>query len=300
MGFKSVRETDLTGLKLINRGKVRDIYDLGEYLLIVATDRISAFDVVMSDPIPDKGKVLTRISAFWFDQMAEIVPHHLISIIPSEFPAACRPHEGILRDRTMLVRKARPLPVECVVRGYLAGSGWVDYQKTGAVCGIPLPEELKESDRLETPVFTPATKAERGAHDENIPFDEMERIVGKELARRVRDISIRIYLQACRHAENHGIIVADTKFEFGLINDQLVLIDELFTPDSSRFWPMDGYRPGGPQNSFDKQFLRDYLISINWDRNPPPPSLPPEIIGKTREKYLEALSRLTGEKLEEH
>ncbi|MBW2307709.1 MAG: phosphoribosylaminoimidazolesuccinocarboxamide synthase [Deltaproteobacteria bacterium] len=300
MGFKAVRETDLTGLKLINRGKVRDIYDLGEYLLIVATDRISAFDVVMSDPIPDKGKVLTRISAFWFDQMAEIVPHHLISIIPSEFPAACRPHEVILRDRTMLVRKARPLPVECVVRGYLAGSGWVDYQKTGAVCCIPLPEELKESDRLETPVFTPATKAERGTHDENIPFDEMERIVGKELARRVRDISIRMYFQACRHAENHGIIVADTKFEFGLINGQLVLIDELFTPDSSRFWPMDGYRPGGPQNSFDKQFLRDYLISINWDRNPPPPSLPPEIIGKTREKYLEALSRLTGEKLEEH
>ncbi len=300
MGFKAVRETNFAGLRLINRGKVRDIYDLGEYLLIVATDRISAFDVVMDDPIPDKGKVLTRISAFWFDQMAETVPHHLVSIIPSEFPGACRPHAEILKDRSMLVHKASPLPVECVVRGYLAGSGWVDYQKTGAVCGIPLPAGFKESDRLAAPIFTPATKAERGTHDENIPFEEMERIVGQELARRVRDISIRVYLQACRHAESHGIIIADTKFEFGLINDKLVLIDELFTPDSSRFWPMDGYRPGEPQHSFDKQFLRDYLISINWDRNPPPPHLPPEIIRKTREKYLEALHRLTGRRLEEH
>ena len=297
MAVNAVRETDLAGLQLINRGKVRDIYDLGEYLLIVATDRISAFDVVMTDPIPDKGKVLTQISAFWFQHMADIAPHHLISILPAEFPAPCRPHQEILRGRSMLVRKAKPLPVECVVRGYLAGSGWVDYWKTGAVCGIPLPPGLEESTRLDEPIFTPATKAERGTHDENIPFEEMEKLVGKELARRVRDISIRIYLQACRHAESRGIIIADTKFEFGLINDRLVLIDELFTPDSSRFWPRDGYSPGGPQNSFDKQFLRDYLISINWDRNPPPPPLPAEIIRKTRDKYIEALSRLTGRKL---
>ncbi len=297
MATQVVSITEFKNLKLKGRGKVRDIYDLGDRLLIVATDRISAFDVVMPNPIPDKGRVLTQLSKFWFDMTKEIVPNHIISMDVKDFPEECRSYQEILRDRSMLVVKTQPLPIECVVRGYLSGSGWEEYRKTGKVCGIQLPKGLVESSKLEEPIFTPATKEEIGQHDENITFEKAEKIVGKELAQRLKDISLAVYKRGRDFAEGKGILIADTKMEFGIKNGKLLLIDELFTPDSSRFWPKDDYRPGGSQKSFDKQFLRDYLLSIQWDKNPPAPQLPEEIVRKTREKYLEAYERLIGRPL---
>jgi len=293
-----VSTTEFKTLNLKGRGKVRDIYDLGNQLLIVATDRISAFDVVMPNPIPDKGRILTQLSKFWFDLTKEIVPNHVFSTEVEDYPKNCQPYQEMLRNRSMLVVKTEVLPVECVVRGYLSGSGWEEYKKTGEVCGIQLPNGLLESSKLEKPIFTPATKAEMGLHDENIPFEKVEKIVGKELAQRLKTLSIAIYEKARGIAEKRGIIIADTKMEFGLKDGTLILIDELLTPDSSRFWPKDEYRPGGPQKSFDKQFLRDYLLSIRWDKSPPAPQLPEEIIQKTREKYLEAYERLVGRPLQ--
>lgn len=294
MSEKGLIETNFPNLKLASRGKVRDIYDLGAQLLIVATDRISAFDVVMPNPIPGKGRILTRLSQFWFREMAEIVPNHLISTAVADFPAACRPYAADLEGRSMLVTKAAPLPVECIVRGYLSGSGWKDYRETGRICGIELPPGLRESDRLERPIFTPSTKAESGTHDENIPVAEVIQKLGRETAKKLEDISLAIYRQAREIGEAKGIIIADTKFEFGLQEGRLMLIDEVLTPDSSRFWPRDQYRPGGPQVSFDKQFLRDFLESLTWDKKPPAPQLPPEIIEKTRAKYEEALRIFVG------
>ncbi|MEW6188435.1 MAG: phosphoribosylaminoimidazolesuccinocarboxamide synthase [Thermodesulfobacteriota bacterium] len=288
-------ETQFKGLELANRGKVRDIYDLGENLLIVATDRISAFDVVMPNPIPGKGIILTRLSKFWFKIMEPIIPNHLISTEPGDYPLSCRPFEAELKDRSMLVKKAKPLPVECIVRGYLSGSGWKDYSVSGEICGIRLPVGLKESDRLEKPIFTPSTKAEMGTHDENVPFEEVKKMIGEELALSLEKASLAIYEKARLLGEEKGIIIADTKFEFGLFHDRLILIDEVLTPDSSRFWPKDQYKPGGVQSSFDKQFLRDYLESLHWDKKPPAPELPEEIIQKTRAKYEEALKILSGE-----
>ncbi|OIP32312.1 MAG: phosphoribosylaminoimidazolesuccinocarboxamide synthase [Deltaproteobacteria bacterium CG12_big_fil_rev_8_21_14_0_65_43_10] len=285
-------ETDLKGLKLLGRGKVRDIYDLGEHLLIVATDRISAFDVIMQNGIPDKGKTLTQISKYWFEVMKDIVPNHLVSVNVRDFPQECRKYKDILEGRSMLVKKARPLPVECVVRGYLAGSAWEEYKQGGTVCSIKLPPGFLESSKLDEPIFTPSTKAEMGHHDENITIQEMKEIIGDKLADEVIGISLEIYKKGCMVAEEKGIIIADTKFEFGIYNDGLILIDELLTPDSSRFWPKNEYKPGRAQKSFDKQFLRDYLLSLNWDKSLPPPELPEDIIEKTREKYLEALKRL--------
>jgi phosphoribosylaminoimidazole-succinocarboxamide synthase len=292
-----VSMTEFKSLTLKGRGKVRDIYDLGDRLLIVATDRISAFDVVMPNPIPDKGTILTQLSKFWFDMTKEIVPNHIISTDVKDFPEECRPYQEILRDRSMLVVKTQPLPIECVVRGYLSGSGWEEYKKTGEVCSIALPKGLVESSKLEEPIFTPATKEEIGHHDENITFEKVEMIVGKELAQRLKSLSLSIYKKARDFAEGNGILIADTKMEFGIKDGKLLLIDELLTPDSSRFWPKDDYRPGSSQKSFDKQFLRDYLLSIHWDKNPPAPQLPEEIIQKTREKYLEAYERLMGRPL---
>jgi phosphoribosylaminoimidazole-succinocarboxamide synthase len=289
--------TEFKTLKLKGRGKVRDIYDLGDRLLIVATDRISAFDVVMPNPIPDKGRILTQLSKFWFDLTKEIVPNHVISTEVEDYPKYCQPYQDMLRGRSMLVTKTEVLPVECVVRGYLSGSGWEEYRKTGEVCGIRLPKGLVESSKLEEPIFTPATKAELGLHDENISFQRMEKAIGEELAQRLKTHSIAIYEKARGVAEKKGIIIADTKMEFGIKDGKLILIDELLTPDSSRFWPKDDYRPGGPQKSFDKQFLRDYLLSIRWDKSPPAPQLPDEIVRKTREKYLEAYERLVGRPL---
>ncbi len=294
MATAALMETNFPNLKLLNRGKVRDIYDLGEQLLIVATDRISAFDVVMPNPIPGKGRILTQLSKFWFSQMASLVPNHLIATEVKDFPASCQPYEQDLVGRSMLVKKAVPLPVECIVRGYLSGSGWKDYQQTGGVCGITLPKGLKESDRLEQPIFTPSTKAEAGIHDENIPVEEVVRKLGIDVADRLAAVSLAVYEKARRLGEEKGIIIADTKFEFGFRDGALLLIDEVLTPDSSRFWPKDRYRPGGPQESFDKQFLRDYLESLHWDKKPPAPPLPADIIEKTRAKYEEALRIFTG------
>ncbi len=287
--------TNFPDLKLAARGKVRDIYDLGDSLLIVTTDRISAFDVIMDEGIPDKGHVLTRISSFWFRQMEDIIPNHIISTDVNDFPAECRKYADILEGRSMLVRKAQPLPVECIVRGYISGSGWKDYQKTGAICGIRLPEGLQESAKLEEPIFTPSTKAELGEHDENISFDKCVELVGEQLAMKIRDVTIAIYKRARDIAATKGIIIADTKFEYGIHNGELIIIDECMTPDSSRFWPQDSYQPGGAQPSFDKQFLRDYLETLDWGKTAPPPPLPDEIVQKTGEKYMEALVRLTGQ-----
>ncbi len=287
-------EDTLSGLTLFNRGKVRDIYDLGDELLLVASDRISAFDVILPTLIPDKGKILTALSVYWFDVIKDIIPHHLITTDVDHFPAACRPHKAKLEGRTMLVKKSLPAPVECIVRGYLAGSGWKDYQMTGAVCGIPLPKGLVEAARLDEPIFTPSTKAPVGAHDVNITFDEMVTKVGKKRAEKMRDATVAIYSRARALAETKGIIIADTKFEFGIEGDEIILIDEVLTPDSSRFWPMDGYEPGKTPDSFDKQFVRDYLINLPWDMKSPAPELPPDIVKKTQDKYLEALKRLTS------
>lgn len=297
MADSVVISTELKGLTLKGRGKVRDIYDLGDRLLIVATDRISAFDVVMPNPIPDKGRVLTQLSKFWFELTKKIIPNHVISSDVDNFSRDCRTYEEVLRHRSMLVVKADPLPIECVVRGYLSGSGWEEYRKTGRVCGVELPKGLMESSRLDAPIFTPATKAEMGLHDENITLERADEIVGKEMAHRLKSISLDIYQMARDFGEKRGILIADTKMEFGTKDGKLLLIDELLTPDSSRFWPKDEYRPDGPQKSFDKQFLRDYLLSIKWDKNPPAPELPEEIIQKTREKYLEAYQRLVGKPL---
>jgi phosphoribosylaminoimidazole-succinocarboxamide synthase len=289
-----VLKTDFPDLKLAGRGKVRDIYDLGETLLIVTSDRISAFDVIMNEGIPDKGYVLNQISIFWFRQMEGIIPNHIIATEVADFPQVCRKYADILEGRSMLVKKAAPLPAECVVRGYLAGSGWKDYRTSGAVCGIKLPAGLVESDRLPEPIFTPSTKAELGSHDENISFAQMIELCGKEAAERMRDVTLQIYCRARDIADTKGIIIADTKFEYGMYEGEMIIIDECMTPDSSRFWPKDLYRPGGPQPSFDKQFLRDYLETLDWNKTAPAPTLPEEIIRKTGEKYMEALVRLTG------
>ena len=287
-------ETNFPGLAPSARGKVRDIYDVGDKLLIVATDRLSAFDVVMPTPIPDKGKVLTQLSLFWFDLLKNVVPNHVLSA--TNFPAPFDAHREQLAGRSMLVRKTQPLPIECVVRGYLSGSGWKEYKSTGAVCGISLPRGLVESAKLPEPIFTPATKATSG-HDENISFQQAVELIGRQLAERVRDISLQLYNHAASYAGPRGIILADTKFEFGLLNRVLIWIDEAFTPDSSRFWPSAQYRPGGPQSSFDKQFVRDYLERIRWPKTPPGPALPPDVVAATRAKYLEAFRLLTGHDL---
>jgi phosphoribosylaminoimidazole-succinocarboxamide synthase len=289
-----VMQTNFPGLKLVTRGKVRDIYDLGEALLLVTSDRISAFDVIMNEPIPDKGFVLTAISTFWFRQMEDIVKNHIISTDVADFPAACQPYADVLKGRSMMVRKAQPLMAECIVRGYVSGSGWKDYQATGTICGIHLPAGLKESDRLPEPIFTPSTKAELGTHDENISFERMAEMCGSKLAEQARDYTLKIYTRARDLADKKGIIIADTKFEFGVFEDELIIIDECMTPDSSRFWPKSEYQPGGPQPSFDKQFLRDYLETLDWGKTAPAPKLPAEILEKTADKYREALFRLTG------
>jgi len=290
-----VGETDFPDLNLARRGKVRDIYDLGDNLLMVATDRISAFDVIMPDPIPDKGIILTQISLYWFEIMQPIVANHVISADVNEYPAVCRPYAETLRGRSMLVKKADPLPIECVVRGYLSGSGWKSYQESGRVCGIPLAAGLQESDRLPEPIFTPSTKEELGAHDININFEETVKRIGHELSSKVRDLSLAIYKKGAEMADQKQIIIADTKFEFGLVGNDIILIDEVLTPDSSRFWPKESYQPGGAQQSFDKQYVRDHLISINYNKKPPGPELPDDIIRNTRKKYLEALIHLTGD-----
>ena len=290
-----VSQTDFQDLNLVKRGKVRDIYDLGDNLLMVATDRISAFDVVMPDPIPDKGTILTQISLYWFEVMESIIENHLVSADVNEYPAACQPYAETLYGRSMLVKKTNPLPIECVVRGYISGSGWKSYQESGSVCGIPLASGLKESDKLPEPLFTPSTKEELGAHDINIDFEETVKRIGHAHASKVRDLSLAIYKKGAQMASEKQIIIADTKFEFGLVGDDIILIDEVLTPDSSRFWPKISYRPGGPQQSFDKQYVRDHLISINYNKQPPGPKLPEDIIRNTRKKYLEALTQLTGD-----
>ena len=294
-------QTRLSDLTLHRSGKVRDVYAVDDRLLIVATDRISAFDYVLGSGIPDKGKVLNQLSAFWFDLTAGLVPNHLISIRTDDYPPAARAHAEVLRGRSMLVRRTSPVPIECVVRGYLAGSGWAEYRREGTICGIRLPAGLRESDPLPEPIFTPATKADSG-HDLNIGEEEAGRLIGRDLIARLRDLSIRLYARGVAHAEPRGIILADTKFEFGLARDgsgaeQVILIDEVMTPDSSRFWPSVTYRPGGGQPSFDKQYVRDYLDRIRWNRQLPVPALPDDVIAQTREKYLEAFRRLTGREL---
>ena len=290
-----VLESNLPDLKMVNRGKVRDIYDLGENLLIVTSDRLSAFDVIMNEGIPKKGQVLNQISIFWFNRMADIIPNHIIATEVGDFPAVTHAYRDQLEGRSMLVKKARPLPVECIVRGYVSGSGWKEYQQRGSICGITLPEGLLESARLAEPIFTPSTKAELGEHDENISFDEAVRLCGRKVAEQVRDKTLEIYSRARDFAWDKGIIIADTKFEFGIMDDgSLIWIDEALSPDSSRFWPKDLYQPGGPQSSFDKQFVRDYLETLDWNKQAPPPPLPSEIVTKTSEKYQEALFQLTG------
>jgi phosphoribosylaminoimidazole-succinocarboxamide synthase len=295
-------ETSLDGLTLNRRGKVRDVYELTldsgvPALLIVATDRISAFDYVLGSGIPDKGKVLTQLSGFWFDRIGTLVPHHLIALDVDAFPAAAKPHRDVLRGRTMLARRTDPVPIECVARGYLSGSGWKEYQQTGSVCGVKLPQGLRESERLPEPIFTPATKADSG-HDINISEEEAGRLVGVELVSKLKALTLEIYRRGTEHAESKGIIIADTKFEFGLDKNEIVLIDEVLTPDSSRFWPRDKYEPGHGQPSFDKQFVRDYLEEIRWNKQPPVPSLPDDVVRRTRDKYVDAFRLLSGRELQ--
>jgi len=290
----TVFETSFPSLKLLGRGKVRDIYEVDGKTLLVASDRLSAFDVVLPDGIPEKGKVLTQISAFWFQMLEDIVPNHMISIDVNEYPSATSAYSETLRGRSMLCKKANVFPVECVVRGYLSGSGWAEYKQSGEVCGIRLPKGLRESDRLPELIFTPATKEERGKHDENISFERMVGIVGSDVAEKMRSIAIKLYDRAAEYALSRGIIIADTKFEMGLADGELILIDEALTPDSSRFWPADEYQPGGPQKSFDKQFVRDYLLTLPWNKTAPGPRLPADVVEKTALKYREALKVLTG------
>lgn len=290
---RAIFQTEIKEIPLLKRGKVRDIYDLGDSLLIVATDRISAFDVVLPTPIPDKGKILTLMTIFWLDFLKDIVENHLITADINDYPDVLKSYREVLFQRSMIVKKAKVIPVECIVRGYITGSAMKEYQKTGKVCGIKLPEGLKEADKLPEPIFTPSTKAEKG-HDVNITFEELVKLLGKDVAETLKDLSLKLYIKAADYAESKGIIIADTKFEFGFFDGKIILIDEVLTPDSSRFWPKDEYEPGKSQKSFDKQFIRDWLKSIAWDDKTPPPPIPPEIVEKTREKYLEALYRLTG------
>ncbi|MCX8106957.1 MAG: phosphoribosylaminoimidazolesuccinocarboxamide synthase [Ignavibacterium album] len=297
MHSKVILQTNFPGLKFLKRGKVRDIYEVGDYLLIVSTDRISAFDVIMNQGIPYKGMILTKISEFWFRFVENIIPNHLITTNVDEFPPECKPYADDLRGRSMLVKKTEVIPIESVVRGYITGSGMADYKATGSICGIKLPEGLVESEKLTEPIFTPATKEELGSHDQNISEDEAKKIVGEDVINFIKEKTIAVYKKAYEYALKRGIIIADTKMEFGKYKGEIILIDELLTPDSSRFWPADKYQKGRVQESFDKQFLRNYLISINFNRQPPAPDLPEEIIMKTSEKYLEALEKLTGQKL---
>jgi len=291
---ETLMKTELPGIRRIGAGKVRDIYDLDPYLLIVTTDRISAFDVVMPNPIPGKGRILTAMSVFWFKMMEDIVENHLVATETAALPPVCAPFASLLEGRVMLVKKAKPLPVECIVRGCLSGSGWKDYLRTGSVSGVRLPAGLKESAKLPEPIFTPSTKAQEGEHDQAITKGDVEDLIGRELTEAMVEKALAVYGRACAHAEERGIIIADTKMEFGLYENRLILIDELLTPDSSRFWPRDEYEEGRPQASFDKQFLRDYLLSLDWDQRPPAPELPPHIIAQTARKYQEALARLTA------
>ena len=290
-----ILETDFPGLRLRGRGKVRDIYDLGDELLIVATDRLSAFDVVLPTPIPDKGRVLTQLSLFWFEKLGDVVRHHVISA--TNFVGALEPYAAALAGRAMVVRRTNPVPIECVVRGYISGSGWKDYRRTGGICGIPLPGGLRESDALPEPIFTPSTKATTG-HDENISFEETVSRIGRPLAERLRETSLALYRRAAEHAAARGIIIADTKFEFGLLGNDLIWIDEALTPDSSRFWPGAQYSPGSAQPSFDKQYVRDYLEQIGWNKQPPAPPLPPDVVEATTDKYRESYQRITGHALD--
>ena len=292
-----VYETSIPELELIHRGKVRDLYAIEDLILMVATDRLSAFDVVFPDPIPDKGRILTRLSVFWFRMLEEIVSNHIVETEVERFPARLAGYRALLQDRSMLVKRAEPLAIECIVRGYITGSGWKDYLKTGSICGIMLPEGLRESEKLPEPIFTPSTKADVGLHDENISLEKAARIVGRETFEQVSELSLKIYKSASEYALSRGIIIADTKFEFGFIGGKLCLIDEVLTPDSSRFWPLDSYEPGRAQESFDKQFVRDYLESIKWNKQPTAPRLPEEIIRKTRQRYLDAYRMLTGHEL---
>jgi phosphoribosylaminoimidazole-succinocarboxamide synthase len=288
-------ETELGPLALTARGKVRDIYSLGDKeLLFVATDRISAFDHILGTGVPDKGRILTQLSLFWFNFLKDTVKNHVLTAEPVEFPASLQPFIDQLAGRSMIVRRAEMFPVECVARAYVSGSGWKDYQATGSICGIKLPTGLRESDRLPEPIFTPAAKINTGGHDENISFDAVVKAIGTNYANKLRDLTLEIFNKASRHAENRGLILADTKFEFGLIDGEIVLADEVLTPDSSRYWPAAGYAPGGPQPSFDKQYVRDYLESIRWNKQAPAPSLPDDVVGRTREKYLEAYRLITG------
>ncbi|MGC8871634.1 MAG: phosphoribosylaminoimidazolesuccinocarboxamide synthase [Caldimicrobium sp.] len=296
--MQALFETNLSSVPLLHRGKVRDIYDLGDRLLIVATDRISAFDVVLPTPIPDKGKILTLMTLFWLDFLKDLIENHLVTADVEKYPEVLKPYKDLLKNRSMLVKKAKVLPVECIVRGYITGSAWKEYQERGEVCGIKLPEGLKECAKLPEPIFTPSTKAELGKHDINLTFEEMKKIIGEELSERVKENSLKLYSMASAYAEKRGIIIADTKFEFGLYEDRLILVDEVLTPDSSRFWPKEEYEPGKPQKSFDKQFIRDWLKNSGWKEGTPPPPIPEDIVFKTREKYLEALKRLTGKSLD--
>jgi phosphoribosylaminoimidazole-succinocarboxamide synthase len=293
---KALRETNLTDFGTPKRGKVRDVYDLGDKLLIVASDRLSAFDVVLPTGIPDKGKVLTKLSVFWFRQMGDIVKNHILEVDVDKYPDALKKYSDDLRDRSMLVKKAQVIPVECVVRGYLSGSGWNDYKKTGTICGMKLPGGLVESAKLERPIFTPTTKAEEG-HDMNISFEELVGIVGENPAKRLRDLSINVYEKGCEIAERKGIIIADTKFEFGMVDDEMIIVDEILTPDSSRFWSKKLYKAGGAQDSYDKQIVRDYLNTLDWDKTYPGPELPEAVAEKARARYIEILEILTGQGL---
>jgi phosphoribosylaminoimidazole-succinocarboxamide synthase len=297
MNETTIYQTNFPTLKFLKRGKVRDIYDLGEYLLIIATDRLSAFDVVMPQPILDKGKVLTQISNYWFEIVKDIIPNHIVAYDVGKFPKECQPYKEQLRGRSIVVKKAKPLAVECIVRGYISGSGWNEYKKSKSICGIRLPDGLVESSKLPEPIFTPSTKAEVG-HDENISFDQAASIIGKDVAEKVKEFALAIYKRATQIAETKGIIIADTKMEFGFFNGELILIDELLTPDSSRFWSTSKYKPGTGQDSYDKQFVRDYLFSINFNKQPPGPMMPDFVIQKTSELYREALKKLTGKEVD--